>query len=168
MLADINMDRIDELTQAIEAVELDNVKEVEAFVRNYTTLIWDFKMIGKIYDYYLPDIEVIREDRILIQGVDQVIEDVTKLLAAFPDMRVDIENVIVSGTQEDGYKVFRRMRYKGTNKGYSQFGPPTGKSLGNNCLALSMFYLKKIDGTWKITNEMDMRSTEWIEEILQA
>jgi predicted ester cyclase len=168
MIADINMDRIEELSEAIEAIELKNVKEVEAFVRNYTTLIWDYKMIGKIYDYYQPDIEVIREDRILIKGVDKVVEDVTILLAAFPDMKVDIENVIVSGNQEEGYKIFRRMRYKGTNKGYSRFGPPTGKSLGNNCLALSMFYLKKIDGAWKITSEMDMRSTEWIEETLQA
>jgi predicted ester cyclase len=168
MLADINMDRIDELTQAIEAVELKNVKEVEAFVRNYAALIWDYKMIGKIYDYYQPDIEVIRENRVLIKGVEQYVEDVTKLLAAFPDMKVDVENVIVSGSPEEGFKVFRRMRYKGTNKGYSQFGPPTGKSLGNGCLGLTMFYLKKIDGAWKITSEMDMRSAEWIEEKLQA
>lgn len=166
MLANINADKIRDLSKKIENVELNERTDVIEFVKNYTMLTYDYQMVGLIYDYYKEDVEVLKENRIRLKGLDQLVHDRQVLLAAFPNIKTKIENVIVSGNVEEGYKVFRRMKYEGTNTGYSPYGPPTGKRLGNACLGLSMFYLNKIDGKWKITYEMDMRSEEWMGKIM--
>ena len=45
----------------------------------------------------------------------------------------------------------------GTNTGPSWKGPATFRSLGEQNLTLSMFYIAKEKGTWKVTHEMEMR-----------
>ena len=167
MLADIKADRIKELTAAVKEADLTDVSQVKAFVRSFTTLVYDFQMVGYIYDFYREDVEILRENRIRLKGVDAVVRDRQELLAAFPDLTTRIDNIIVSGSTERGYKIFRRMRYEGSNSGHSRFGPPTGKSLGNACLGLTMFYLAKKSGKWQITHEMDMRSAEWMEQTMR-
>ena len=166
MLADINTDKIKELLEAIKNIDLKDKSDVKAFVKNYTALIFNHQMVGLIYDYYQENVEVLKENRVRLKGIEAVVQDKQVLLAAFPDLKVKIENIIVSKDGEGGFKVFRRMRYEGTNSGHTKFGPPTGKSLGNACLGLSMFYMDKKSGSWKITHEMDMRSTEWMEKTM--
>lgn len=166
MLTDIMADKIRDLSNKLENVELENRDDVKEFVKNYTTLIYDYQMVGLIYDYYTDDIEVLKENRIRLRGIQELVHDRQVLLAAFPDLKTKIENVIVSGDAEEGYKVFRRMRYEGTNTGHTPYGPPTGRKLGNDCLGLSMFYLNKVNGKWKITHEMDMRSAELMKDVM--
>jgi len=166
MLADINADKIKALSEAVKNIDLKDKSDVKEFVKNYTALIYDHQMIGLIYDYYQENVEILKEDRIRLKGIEAVVQDKQELLAAFPDLKVKIENIIVSGDAENGYKIFRRMRYEGTNSGYTKYGPPTGKSLGNACLGLSMFYMDKKSGQWQITHEMDMRSIEWMEKAM--
>ena len=45
-------------------------------------------------------------------------------LAAFPDMRMEVQDVVASGD-----KVVARVRYTGTNRGEFMGGPATGKSV---------------------------------------
>lgn len=166
MLTNMLADEIKDCSQKIKDIELREKADVVEFVKSYTTMTYDYQMVGCIYDYYKEDVEVLKENRIRLKGIDELVHDRQILLAAFPDLKTKIENIIVSGDEEKGYKVFRRMRYEGTNTGYSPYGPPTGKELGDKCLGLSMFYLNKLDGKWKITYEMDMRSSEWMKEIM--
>ncbi|MGE7609806.1 ester cyclase [Peribacillus frigoritolerans] len=166
MLTNTLADEIKEHLKKVENIVLKGKPEVVEFVRSYTALIYDYKMVGLIYDYYKENVEVLQENRLRLRGIDALVHDKQVLLAAFPNLKTKIENVIVSGDEEEGYKVFRRMRYEGTNTGYSPYGPPTGKELGNECLGLSMFYLNKVDGKWKITFEMDMKSAEWMKEVM--
>jgi hypothetical protein len=167
MLADINADKIKALSETIKNIDLKDKSDVKEFVKNYTALIYNHQMVGLIYDFYEENVEVLKENRIRLKGIESVVQDKQVLLAAFPDLKVKIENIIVSEDGEGGFKIFRRMRYEGTNIGYTKFGPPTGKSLGNECLGLSMFYMNKKNGSWKITHEMDMRSTEWMEKTMK-
>lgn len=158
MLTDIYADDMNKLLRDIKNVDLKEKSDVADFVTKYTTLIYNYNMIGLIYDYYKEDIEVLKEDKLRLKGVDAVVNDMLELQAAFPNLRVKIENTIISGNAEDGYKVFRRMKYTGTNTGYSKYGAATGNELGNNCFGLSMLYINNIDGKWKVTGEIDMRS----------
>ena len=166
MLADINSDKIKELLKDMENVDLKTKEDVRNFVTSFTKLTYDFLMFGLIYDFYEEDVEVLKENRVRIKGIEEVVIDRQELLAAFPNLTTRIEKIIVSGNAEDGYKIFRRMFYEGKNTGASCFGPPTGKLLGSACLGLSMFYMKKYNGMWKITHEMDMRSAEWIQKTM--
>ncbi len=157
--ADILHDEIMDLCAKVENVELNNRDDVEAFVRAYTKLTYDHCMFGMMHDYYIYDVEVLRENALRLRGVEQVIADRQALLAAYPNLKTDVQKVIVAPDNKGGWRVFRRMYLTGTNTGPSRKGPATGEELGENSLALSMFYLSLIDGQWRITYEMDMRTT---------
>lgn len=155
--ADTYHDEIMALCAEIENPELVDRDAVERFVRSYTKLTYDYCMFGLMYDYYVSDIEVLRENAVRLHGVDAVVTDRQALLAAFPNLKTNVEHVIVSPDETGGWRIFRRMYLSGQNTGPSAHGPATGRDLGDRNLALSMFYMSKIDGRWRITYEMDMR-----------
>lgn len=162
MICDIYMDRIDEMSQMVYNAQMKDKDEVRRFVRNLTSLVYDYKMIGLIYDFYLENVEYHKQSRISFSCSDDLVQQIISFTAAFPDLRADIENLIVYKVSDDFYKIFRRLRYRGTNTGFSQYGPPTGKSLGDNALNLSLFHLKKVEGSWKIVFEVNSDSEDWI------
>lgn len=155
--ADQYHDEIMALCEGIENLELSCRDDVEKFVRNFTKLTYDYCMFGLMYDYYIYDIEVVRENALRLHGVEELITDRQSLLAAFPNLKTNVEKVIVSPDDKGGWKVFRRMYLSGNHTGPSPYGMGTGRSLGEYNLALSMFYLSKIEEQWRITYEMDMR-----------
>jgi predicted ester cyclase len=153
---------IKELSDKVENAELNNIVEVEEFFRAYMKLIWDYKMIGMIYNYYDDNVVIHCENGKELVGVEAFVKDTSALLAAFPDAKLIIEDVIVVGNVDDGYQLFSRRYVDGTNLGASKYGPPTGKKLGKVCLNLSMIIIKKIDNKWKIIDERCMHSARWI------
>lgn len=168
MNSDIHADRIKELTTLLKNNSMKNRDEVESFIRNFKSLVYDYKMIGLLYDFYMEEIEILRENRKMLYGLYALVKDTTELLSAFPDMSIELENIIINGNEKDGYKAFCRARYRGTNLGPSPYGLATGKSLGNSCMELSLINLKKIKGQWKIIDEMTMTSRDLIIETLRG
>lgn len=165
MISDIYMDAIDDLVAAVDGCQFQDKEEVRTFVNNLTKLVYDYKMMGKLYDFYLEDIEYHKQNRKRLRGVVEVVHQVLDMCAEFPDLKTDIENIIVYKVDEDFYKIFRRLRYKGTNLGHSRFGPPTGKSLGDHCLNLSLMHLKRVEGRWQFVLEINCDSEAWIREV---
>lgn len=165
MICDVYIDEIDRLTDMVYSAQMRDKEEVRAFIRNLTRLVYDYKMIGMLYDFYLEDVAYHKQSRISFSGSDEVVGQVLGFAAAFPDLRADIENIIVHKESETFYKVFRRLRYRGTNTGFSKFGPATGKSLGDNCLNLSLLHLKRVDGAWKIVFEVNSDSEDWLRRV---
>lgn len=155
--ADMYHDEIMSLCADIENLDLKTRDDVERFVRSFTKLTYDHCMFGLMYDYYVHDVEVLRENAGRLHGVEAVITDRQALLAAFPDLQTRIEHVIVAPDNKGGWRIFRRMYLSGTNTGPSMHGPATGEKLGDNNLTLSMFYMSQVDGQRRITHEMDMR-----------
>lgn len=165
MIADLYFDKIEELMAAVDNCKFEDKEEVRSFVANLTKLVYDYKMMGKLYDFYLEDVEYHKQNRRRIHGVEELVHEVLNLCAEFPDLSTDIENIIVYKADDDFYKIFRRLRYKGTNSGYSKYGPPTGKSLEDKCLNLSLMHLKKVEGNWKFVFEINSDSEGWIREV---
>ena len=65
---------------------------------------------------------------------DGVIQYFRLLLAAFPDMRMDVEDIIASGD-----KAVARVRVTGTNKGEFMGMPATGKSVSVKLIDITRF-----------------------------
>lgn len=165
MISDILIDRIDALNDAVDACKFEDKEEVRTFIKNLTSLVYDCKMVGKLYDFYLEDVEYHKQNRRRIHGVEELVQNVLDMCAEFPDLKADVEHVIVYKVDDDFYKVFRRLRYKGTNLGHSKNGPPTGKSLEDKCLNLSLMHLKRVDGAFKIVFEVNSDSEGWINQV---
>lgn len=162
MRSDIYMDKIEELCDAVYANPMEDVEDARQYVKDLTALIYDYKMLGMIYDFYAEDAEVIKQNCEKLVGPDEVFRNVSTFTAAFPDLVADVENVIINKENDESFKAFRRLRYKGHNTGFSKYGPATGKSLEDKCLNLTLMYLKKIDGKWKITFAVDSDSEDTI------
>ena len=65
---------------------------------------------------------------------DGVIQYFRLLLAAFPDMRMDVEDIIASGD-----KAVARVQVTGTNKGEFMGMPATGKSVSMKLIDITRF-----------------------------
>lgn len=149
---------IDRLSAAVYQAAPTNESEMREFIRALTSLVYDYKMLGIIYDFYDENITYYKQSGIELHGIEEIVRNVNELLAAFPDLEAQVDHIIVSKQSEDFYKIFRRVRYFGHNLGFSPHGPATGKSLGNRCLNLTMMHLKRIGGTWKIVFEVNSDS----------
>ena len=164
----IYQEEIKRLQGVMANIEIKTNDDVREFITTLTKLIYDYKMIGLIYDYYTENIEYHKQNKQVFLNIEDVVRSVADLCAAFPNLRTNIENIIVYKQDEDFYKVSRRLHYWGNNYGVSKYGPPTGKSLANNCLNMSMIYLQRIDGAWKITFEINNDSEAWLEEVMTS
>lgn len=165
---DIYSDEIKRLVAIVDNAQMKNNDEVREFIYSLTKLVYDYKMIGKIYDFYPEEVEYYKQNKIIFTHVEEVVRDVAHFLAAFPNLKTNIENIIVHKESDSFYKVSKRLRYWGNNYGHSKFGPPTGRSLETRCLSQSLIHLKKEGETWKIVFEINNDSELWLEEVLGA
>jgi predicted ester cyclase len=162
LLSDMYSDEIKKLEGIIKDIEIEGKQDVIDFFNAFTSLVWDFKMPGRIYDFYKDDIVVQTSNWNKLNGIEAVVIDALDFMAAFPDLKVNLDDIIVQGTVEKGFKVFRRLYFEGSNIGINKYGKSTGKSLGKDCLCLSMIDFENVAGEWLITNEKFINSEEHI------
>lgn len=162
---DIYADEIKRLVAEVDSADFQTNDDVRNFIYNLTKLVYDYKMIGKIYDFYSKDVEYHKQNKVLFHDIEDVVRDVAAFEAAFPNLKTNIESIIVYKVDNDFYKVSKRLHYWGNNYGIGKYGVATGKSLANNCMSMSIIHLKRIKGEWKITFEINNDSELWLEEV---
>ena len=165
MKSDEKMDAIWRMSDVVYSPTLDTPDQVREFITCLTKLIYDYKMVGLVYDFYPEEVEYHKQSGIRYSHPDEIAIQINELEAAFPDLHTEIDHIIVYRAAPDCWKVFRRMRLKGTNLGFSPNGPATGKPLGERCLNLSMLYLKQVDGAWKIPFEVNSDSESLLRQV---
>ena len=140
---------------------LKTPEEVAELFEHYTKTLWDYKLVGRIHDYYCDEIRIHREGGCDLVGAQQVIDNTLHLMAAFPDLKLKFIDIFADGNEEEGYSFGQAIYFDGTNTRYSKFGPPTGKALtqGDVCLGLCECRVEKLEGRWKIVEEWVTRSS---------
>lgn len=161
-------EEIKRLCALVDSLKLESKEEVKKLIESLTKLVYDYKMTGKMYDFYARNVEYQKQNKIYFSNIEEVVAQTAAFCAAFPDLETEIENIIVDQPEPEFFKVSRRMLFRGTNLGYSRFGPPTGKSLGGSCRNLTMMYLKKTNHEWKITFEISNDCEEWMRDVMNA
>ena len=158
-----------EIEAKIKTLEITDEKSIAEFFRLYTILVYNYKWVGSLYDIYAGDVSVIRENGLRLDGADAVVNDAVQLLAAFPDLELTFTDIFAAPDGNDGYKLWRHFYIDGTNRGFSKYGSPTGKSLENKkALCMGMATVRLIDGKWRILYEKMMFSQEWIRKVCTA
>lgn len=78
------------------------------------------------------------------------------LLATFPDLGVNVDEVYWMGNAADGYAVSVRWTGIGTHRGYGLYGTPTGRRV--HLWGLSQLYISqgRIVEEWALFNEFDV------------
>jgi predicted ester cyclase len=78
------------------------------------------------------------------------------LLATFPDVGMNVDEVYWMGNDADGYRVSLRWTAMGTHRGYAMYGEPTGRRV--HLWGISQLYLNAgaITEEWSCFNEFDV------------
>jgi predicted ester cyclase len=78
------------------------------------------------------------------------------LLATFPDLNMQVDEVYYMGNDVDGYRVSLRWTALGTHRGYAMYGPPTGRRV--RIWGISQLYIHDawITEEWSCFNEFDV------------
>ena len=159
-------DEMKELEAQIKSINIQDVASVSEYFKLYTLLIYNYKWLGSIYDIYDANASILRGNGAKLNGATEIVTNTTQLMAAFPDLTIDIDDTFAVDDGNGGYKLYRRFYMNGTNLGYSKYGAPTGRSLeGKKSISQSMSIIEKINGEWKITYEYTMYADEWMREV---
>jgi predicted ester cyclase len=111
-----------------------NVTDIIDYILRVTHAIWEEKAIGYLYEHYRSTTRVV-DDHGIVYGRDKVIEETTKFLSAFPDLRLYPDEIVWAGDDTIGFWTSHRTVLIGHNTGYSDYGPPTGKQIVVTCIA---------------------------------
>ena len=119
------------------------------YILGITREIWEGRGLSTLTDYYAPDI-VVRLPGGISTGNQGVIAATMATLSEFPDRRLLGEDVIWSGTPEQGMLSSHRILSTATHTGDGAFGPATGQRLRYRVIADCHARNNAIDDEWLI------------------
>ena len=122
------------------------------YIIGITREIWEDRGIATLHRYYAPDI-VVRMPSVISKGNAGVIGATMATLAEFPDRTLLGEDVIWSGTPEDGMLSSHRIFSTATHTGSGIFGAATGKKLAFRIIADCHARNNMIDDEWLIRDQ---------------
>ena len=122
------------------------------YIIGITREIWEDRGIATLHDYYAPDI-VVRSPSSVVQGNEGVIAATMATLAEFPDRQLLGEDVIWSGTPEEGMLSSHRILSTATHAGDGVYGKATGTKLRYRIIADCHARNNRIDDEWLIRDQ---------------
>lgn len=122
------------------------------YIIKITEEIWEQRGLATLHDYYSEDI-VVRMPGSVSTGNRNVIGATMATLAEFPDRQMLAEDVIWSGTPEEGMLSSHRILNTATHLGDGAFGKATGTKLVFRGIADCHAINNKINDEWLIRDQ---------------
>ncbi|KNG92858.1 ester cyclase [Pseudaestuariivita atlantica] len=127
-------------------------KDFPDYIIGITKEIWEDRGIATLHEYYAPDI-VVRSPASVVVGNQGVIAATMATLAEFPDRTLYGEDVIWSGTPEEGMLSSHRLHSTATHSGDGVYGTATGKRLQYRIIADCHAINNQINDEWLIRDQ---------------
>lgn len=127
-------------------------KDFPDYIIGMTKEIWEDRGIATLHHYYSPDI-VVRSPTSVVIGNKKVIGATMSTLAEFPDRTLLGEDVIWSGTPEEGMLSSHRLLTTATHLGDGVYGKATGKKLVYRIIADCHAIDNQINDEWLIRDQ---------------
>ena len=123
-------------------------KNFPDYINGITYEIWEEdSAVEKLHEYYASDV-VMRTPSSIIIGNEGVIAATEATLLEFPDRQLFGEDVIWSGSPEEGMLSSHRILSTATHLGDGQFGKATGKKLNYRVIADCHAINNQINDEW--------------------
>lgn len=127
-------------------------KDFPDYILGITKEIWEDRGIATLHHYYSPDI-VVRSPGSVVIGNEKVIGATMATLAEFPDRTLLGEDVIWSGTPEEGMLSSHRILSTATHMADGVYGPASGKTLQYRIIADCHAINDQINDEWLIRDQ---------------
>jgi predicted ester cyclase len=144
-------------------------KDFPDYIIGITKEIWEDRGLSTLHRYYAPDI-VVRTPASVVVGNQNVIGATMATLAEFPDRTLLGEDVIWSGSPDEGMLSSHRIISTATHLGSGAYGAPTGRKLRYRIIADCHARNNVIDDEWlirdqgAIVRQMGLDVAEWTRE----
>lgn len=122
------------------------------YILGITKEIWEDRGIATLHHYYAPDI-VVRSPGSVVVGNRGVIAATMATLAEFPDRKLFGEDVIWSGTPEEGMLSSHRILSTATHHGDGVYGRASGRKLCYRIIADCHAIGNQINDEWLIRDQ---------------
>lgn len=127
-------------------------KDFPDYIIGITKEIWEDRGLATLHDYYAPDIPV-RSPGSMVVGNQGVIAATMATLAEFPDRTLYGEDVIWSGSPEEGMLSSHRLHSTATHAHDGVYGKATGKKLRYRIIADCHAINNQINDEWLIRDQ---------------
>ncbi len=127
-------------------------KDFPDYIIGITKEIWEDRGIATLHHYYSPDI-VVRSPGSVVIGNEKVIGATMATLAEFPDRTLLGEDVIWSGTPEEGMLSSHRLLSTATHLADGVYGKASGKKLTYRIIADCHAINDQINDEWLIRDQ---------------
>ncbi len=130
--------------------------DVEDFIRHHYHYIWNWRMLSKVDDAYIPTMNFRGSTGRKYYGRGAYKSYILSILAGFPDLVLQIDDIYWMGNDKDGYKTSVRWSIIGTHQGAGVYGAPTGRRI--NMWGISQHHIVdgKIVEEWMLFNEFSV------------
>lgn len=142
------------------------------YILGITKEIWEGRGLSTLHEYYSPDI-IVRTPLSITKGNEQVISATMGTLSEFPNRTLLGEDVIWSGTPEQGMLSSHRIISTATHTNDGVFGKATNKALKFRIIADCHAINNQIDDEWMIrdiaaiANQLGMTSDEYARQQIE-
>ncbi|MEP3843886.1 MAG: ester cyclase [Paracoccaceae bacterium] len=130
----------------------DKFEDFPGYIIGITKEIWEDRGLSTLHEYYSNDIPV-RSPGSIVFGNENVIAATMATLAEFPDRRLLGEDVIWSGSPEEGMLSSHRILSTATHLGDGVYGQATGKKLRYRIIADCHAINNQINDEWLIRDQ---------------
>jgi hypothetical protein len=130
----------------------EKFRDFPDYIIGITKEIWEDRGIATLHRYYAPDI-VVRSPASVVVGNQGVIAATMATLAEFPDRTLLGEDVIWSGTPEEGMLSSHRLLSTATHLGDGAYGKATGRKLTYRIIADCHAIANQINDEWLIRDQ---------------
>ena len=127
--------------------------DVEDFLQVTYQNIWNRRMFGTVRQAYAPQMRMLGSTNRAYYGRGEYQSFILSIMAMFPDLALQVDDIYWMGNDEDGYLTSTRWSITGTHRGYGIYGPPTGRPI--RMWGISQHKIKdgKIAEEWMLFNE---------------
>lgn len=130
--------------------------DVEAFTRRAFHYIWNWRLVGKVDDAYLPAMRFHGPGDRDLYGRGEYKAFVLAMMAMFPDLALQIDDLYWMGNDAAGYLVSVRWSMVGTHRGFGAYGPPTGRRVTMWGITQQRVAHGRVAEEWMVFNEFEL------------
>ncbi len=130
--------------------------DVEHFVRALWHNVYNRRDLSAVDKAYTPTVRWKGTSNRLGYGRQDVKGMARALLATFPDLGMQVDEVYWMGNAADGFRVSVRWTAQGSHRGYGLYGAPSGRRV--HLWGINQLYLSdgQITEDWMMFNEFDV------------
>ena len=131
---------------------------MSAFVHAFYQNVWNRRMLGDLDELLAPGVTLHAVTDREYQGIGHYRHFVLSMLAMFPDLAINVDEVYWMGNPQEGYSVAVRWSGEATHRGFGVYGPPTGR--GVHLWGISQWRWEggRIQEEWFLMNELALLS----------